>query len=268
MSALFDFKFNYSIFRQLYQDFVHVKVGDNAQDFGIHKGLLCEASSYFKGALSRGFQEAQEKIVHLREDDVETFQRFHLWLYTGCVLDSDESLESLSPRPLIDLYIWADLRGIPKLQDLVSDMLQTSLLATLQIDAKPLESALIQLVYNRTLKTSSLRKLWTFYYSNLDPQRFKDVIAEDAAADDLPREFLHDILLSLKRRVKEPSPGKMIARGYFMSGCRLQFMAKGLRVRKALFSTVVGVRTGDSMFCLAARTFSYLIAIHSKVRNH
>ncbi|MCJ1315119.1 hypothetical protein MMC15_000435 [Xylographa vitiligo] len=174
---------------QLYQDFVHVKVGDNAQDFGIHKGLLCEASSYFKGALSRGFQEAQEKIVHLREDDVETFQRFHLWLYTGCVLDSDESLESLSPRPLIDLYIWADLRGIPKLQDLVSDMLQTSLLATLQIDAKPLESALIQLVYNRTLKTSSLRKLWTFYYSNLDPQRFKDVIAEDAAADDLPREF-------------------------------------------------------------------------------
>ncbi|MCJ1435528.1 hypothetical protein MMC27_004902 [Xylographa pallens] len=212
---------------QLYQDFVHVKIGDNAQDFGVHKGLLCEASSYFKGALSRDFQEAREKIVHLREDDVGTFQRFHLWLYTGCILDSDESLESLSPRLLVDLYIWADLRGIPKLQDLISDMLQTSLVATLQIDAKPLDSALIHLIYNRTMKDSPLRKLWTFYYSNLDPNKFKDVIMEDEAAEDLPREFLHDMLLSLKRRVKEPSPSTIIARGYFMSGCRLHNHGEG-----------------------------------------
>ncbi|MCJ1415786.1 hypothetical protein MMC32_002119 [Xylographa parallela] len=204
---------------QLYQDIVHVRIGHNAQDFGVHKGLLCEASSYFKGALSRDFQEAREMIVHLREDDVGTFERFHLWLYTGSILDSDESLESLSQRSLIDLYIWADLRGIPKLQDLVSDMLQTSLIATLQIGAKPLDSALIHLVYSHTMKSSPLRKLWTCYYTNLDSNKFKDRIMEDEAAEDLPRDFLHDMLLSLKRQIREPSPSTMIARGYFMSGC-------------------------------------------------
>jgi len=219
---------------QLYQEFVHVKVGTNSQDFGVHKGLLCEASSYFKGALSGDFQEARENTVNLREDDVGTFQRFHLWLYTGCILDSDESLESLSPRPLIDLYIWADLRGIPKLQDLVSDMLQTSLLATLQVDAKSLDSAFIHLVYNHTLKSSPLRKLWTFYYSNLEPNKFKDMITEDEAADNIPREFLHDILLSLKRRIKEPSPSTVIARGYFLSGCRLHVHGEGAPCAKSV----------------------------------
>ncbi|MCJ1389250.1 hypothetical protein MMC18_002106 [Xylographa bjoerkii] len=218
---------------QLYQEFVHVKVGTNSQDFGIHKGLLCEASSSFKGALSRDFQEARENTVYLRDDDVRTFQRFHFWLYTGGILDSDESLETLSPRPLIDLYIWADLRGIPKLQDLISDMLQTSILATLQPDAKPLDLAFVHLVYHNTMKSSLLRKLWTFYYSNLEHNKFKDMITEDEAADDLPREFLHDILLSLKRRVKEPTAGKIIARGYFLSGCRLHVHGEGAPCAKS-----------------------------------
>ena len=221
-------------FRQLYQDFVHVKVGANTQDFGIHKGLLCEASSYFKGALSHDFQEARENIVYLREDAVETFQRFQLWLYTGHILDSDESVELLSPRPLIDLYIWADLRGIPKLQDLVSDLLQTSLLATLQADGKPLDSAFIHLIYNSTLKNSPLRRLWTFYYSNLEQGKFKDVIAADEAADDLPREFLHDVLLSLKRRVTLPISSTIVARGYFLSGCRLHVHGEGVPCARSL----------------------------------
>ena len=214
---------------------MHVKVGDNAQDFGIHQGLLSEASSYFIEALSRDFREPREKIFRLREDDVKTFQHFHFWLYTGSVLDSDESLKSVRLQPLIELYNWATLRDVPKLQDFIIDMLQIRLLASLPIKAKPLDSALIHLVYKHTPKYSPLRELWTLYYSYLDDWRFQNVIAKEDATGDLPREFLHDVLFILKRRVNERDLSAIIARGYFVSGCHLHVHGEGALCAKSAF---------------------------------
>lgn len=62
--------------------------------FGMHKGLLCRESLYFKAALEGHFKEATEGFV-LDDEDPEVFQRFNTWLYTGKVLASDEEVSKV-----------------------------------------------------------------------------------------------------------------------------------------------------------------------------
>ncbi|MCJ1475312.1 hypothetical protein MMC13_003974 [Lambiella insularis] len=214
---------------QLYKEFVHVNVGKDAQDFGIHKGLLCEASSYFKAAFAGDFQEARENLVHLREDDAGSFQRFQLWLYTGTIFDVGESIDSLSQKFLIELYVWADLRGIPKLQDSLMDILQISLESTFKDDGKPLDPALIELVYSSTLQSSPLRTLWAHYYSLLGISTSPSLFKEDKTLGDLPRDFLLDIISVLLKKAGETKTKSKAGRGYeYLPSCRLHAHGQGV----------------------------------------
>ena len=131
-----------------------MKVGKDAKDFGLHKGLLCNSSQYFRAAFEGSFKEAEEQVLLLPEDDVEVFQLFQFWLYYRKLLDTGETIEDLSPVLLVDLYIFAETRCIPQLQDLTTDALIHQIDVTNMI---PTET--IPQIYENTTETSPLRRL-------------------------------------------------------------------------------------------------------------
>lgn len=132
---------------------MHVKVGKDAKDFGLHKGLLCNSSQYFRAAFEGSFKEAEEQVLLLPEDDVEVFQLFQFWLYYRKLLDTGESVADLSRSLLIGLYLFAETRCISQLQDLTIDALIR------KIDVgKKIPTGAIPRIYENTTETSPLRR--------------------------------------------------------------------------------------------------------------
>lgn len=66
--------------RLLGYSIVHIKVGDDLKDFGIHKDLICHHSPYFKAAFHSGFEESITGIMRLPETKPEVFELFYHWL--------------------------------------------------------------------------------------------------------------------------------------------------------------------------------------------
>ncbi len=149
---------------------VVVIVGPQKQVFPLHKEILCAVSSYFRSALEGSFVEGLTQKIELPEDDVTVFKYFRVWLYSSIIQDSlpsasqaeDESESESESKPdtdigwkiLLDLYIFADMRDIPLLQNATMDAIiwKSDLASTFISD-------LIHYVYDRTAAKSPLRKL-------------------------------------------------------------------------------------------------------------
>ncbi|KAG4431694.1 hypothetical protein IFR05_012818 [Cadophora sp. M221] len=76
----------------LFSEIVHIKVGKDLKDFGVHKDLIC--------------------IMKLPETDTEVFELFVHWLYTQVLWNKDDDGED-EKRPaletMMDLYLFADM---------------------------------------------------------------------------------------------------------------------------------------------------------------
>jgi len=135
----------------LYDTVVYIKVAAQHKKFCLHKGLLCDVSASFKCALTAHFKEAQEGVIDLVDEDPKIFERFNSWLYTGGVLSEGEELDLGSWSFLIELYIFAEKRIIPSLQDLLLDtMIHLHLIKTCSMN-------LITTYWSRISSTSRLR---------------------------------------------------------------------------------------------------------------
>ena len=189
-----------------------IKVGPDSVNFGIHKGLLCHYSFYFKAALTGEFKEASEGIVVLRDEDVDVFKRFNEWLYTRALigpekdLDSDEdcySEEDLDSeedsnlicqyRMFIRLYIFAEKRGIAALQNAVTD-------AIIIFFRKPrtvLAQDTIALAWENTSQDSGLHRLLVdiCVRKTFIEKAFKTEKQRTA----LPKDFLIELVLALTK---------------------------------------------------------------------
>lgn len=133
---------------------MQVKVGKGARVFAIHRGLLCDRSAYFRAAFEGGFKEAEEQIMALPEEDVEVFELFQFWLYSDRLLDTDESVADLSASLLIGLYLFAEARCIPQLQNMSIDALILNITVTEKFPARDLHR-----IYDNTAETSPLRRV-------------------------------------------------------------------------------------------------------------
>lgn len=124
----------------LFDTIVTILVGPDHVKFEIHKALLCHRSAYFKGALTGRFKEAREGIVTLEDEDPETFSRFHAWLYTGSCMKDDDTTP-LTIAPALQLWLFAEKRLVPDLQNAIVDQLIKSCVKTYAADS-PLVSEL------------------------------------------------------------------------------------------------------------------------------
>ncbi|KAF3048987.1 hypothetical protein E8E11_009621 [Didymella keratinophila] len=77
----------------VYDMIIQVIVGKDApRTFQVHKGLLCYFSEYFARAFNnKNWQESEDGVVRLVDDDAQTFQLFYNWLYTGHIRDDKKT---------------------------------------------------------------------------------------------------------------------------------------------------------------------------------
>ena len=176
--------------RESFSAIIQVKVGP-AKTFTVHKGILCRSSSYFKAALEGGFKESKDQVLRLPDDDPVVFSHFQLWLYTGNIIASHESPKDITWKVLISLYLFGDVRGIPRLQNEAIDLFIDKNVAMSQVPGDQLN-----LIYENTLDSSPLRKLivdlFTFRVTLTDNSWFNE---QPKAL--YPQQFLIDLAKSL-----------------------------------------------------------------------
>lgn len=169
---------------------VQVKVGPE-KTFVNHKGILCRSAAYFKAALEGEFKESKDEVLELPEDDPVVFSHFELWLYTGNILESHESVEDIGWDILTKIYLFGDARGIPELQNEAIDLYIDKNHAIHEIATNQLN-----FIYENTLENSPLRKLlvdiMTFRTNLSHPQWFREQVKSD-----YPKQFLLDLVKSL-----------------------------------------------------------------------
>lgn len=103
---------------------VHIKVGPELVDFGIHENLPCHYSKYFRGAFKTLFQEAKTGEMSFPETSADVFELFGHWIYYQTLLDLEPDLDLL-----LDLYVFAEMTRIPSLMNLVLvDLEKTSVI--------------------------------------------------------------------------------------------------------------------------------------------
>ena len=146
----------------MYDTIVRITVGSEKALFHVHKGLICNASAYFKAAFEGEFKEASEQLLDLPEERPQMFKRFLLWLYSGSIIESPkETCDKIHWKDLFGLYIFGDARSIPALQNAVIDALIDK---CEQTDAIPTHYFVY--IYDNTVDKSPLRRLvvdWIIY---------------------------------------------------------------------------------------------------------
>ena len=79
--------------RRLGRGVITIHVGDeeDMQPFTVHEALICTRSNFFRNVISGNSKEAQEKTVHLPEDDPTIFALYEQLLYSGRLPSESET---------------------------------------------------------------------------------------------------------------------------------------------------------------------------------
>ncbi|MCJ1243483.1 hypothetical protein MMC30_000680 [Trapelia coarctata] len=188
-----------------YNEIVHLKVGPDKIDFGIHKNLLCSASSWFKDVLTQGSSEAKEGVICLPDDSLETLEFFNLWLYTNTLNDPDSNKPPSCWRLLIDIYLWAGYRGVSRLQNFTIDTIRAKL-----APGESMPSIMVDRTYSATPQPMKLRSLVATSFLGRNGGSFKTLAAycDDSGGRSTltteihpPLEFLYDLILLQKEKL-------------------------------------------------------------------
>lgn len=181
--------------RHLLDTIITIKLEPAGETFHIHKGLLCYASPVFRAMMQHDWKEKQDGCIVLKDEDPEVFRRFMHWLYYGTVLDSDETIRTISPQELAHCYFLADRRDIPALQNYLMDLLlhQADTLSYFLSSIQPL-------VWANTSENSPLRKLLVdlMAFAADVPRIFED----ENEKDHFDKCFVVDVLIRTHRTPK------------------------------------------------------------------
>ncbi|KAI5201604.1 hypothetical protein E4T39_05169, partial [Aureobasidium subglaciale] len=161
----------------------YVEVIVAGTSFTISKYLLCSRSSFFDRALNGSFREANESKIIL-DECLDLFLIFHTWLFslgldfveTG-FRSSDDTGGENRQRVYLEIYIFADRLGIPKLGN--AALLQLDKVTRPEGLPSRFGIATIRLAYESVPKSS---RLWKYLMA----------IERDANKCSLPRRAAED----------------------------------------------------------------------------
>ncbi|MCJ1243484.1 hypothetical protein MMC30_000681 [Trapelia coarctata] len=180
---------------------VSIIAGAEKRVFVIHKGLLCSISDYFRAAIDGSIEEAEEQKIELLQDDPEVVGRFQLWLYSEKVLDKGEKSTALEYSMLVNLYVFAESRCIPRLQN---DLIDAILRKSRQEHRSPTPSD--GDMYSNTASSSPLRKLVIDMAARLG-----ELNRPSWELDKYPKDYMVSLVLALHElkelRVEDPDSG-------------------------------------------------------------
>ena len=166
---------------------LHVGKDLSKKTFRIHKGLLCDASPVFKAELEGSFKEAVEQTIDLPEEDVTVFDMFMLWIYGGSLLEKEESAKSFTQKTVINIYVFAEARHMPGLQNAAIDLLIDQMVASNQVEIEN-----VKYIYENTWVTSPLRKLYVAVFAGCGQASW----LTDYYKPYLPQDFMFDLSIA------------------------------------------------------------------------
>ena len=159
----------------------------------MHKKLLCDTSGFFQAALNGNFKESTSQTIEMAEDDADVFHCFQYWAYTGVIEQEPRNHSDISWHTLIDLYIFAEVRCIPALQNTAINVLIRKHESS---PRAPIEE--YRYIYENTAEKSPLRKFlatWAAHRGSLSKDWFlKRTI--------YPVDFVIDLSLALYDRIQ------------------------------------------------------------------
>ena len=175
-------------------------MGPKEVEFGIHKSLLCHVSSYFQAALTGSFKEATEGVIHLPDEKLDIFKRFNEWLYTHVII-SQEDISKPSWTPLLALYVFAEKRGIPSLQNSVIDAM-----ITLRARTGSLPCLAVEYAWQNTSEKSGLHCLLVDLYTHI---KSKEGLRDKLDRLYAVKQFVLEVVVSFYEAKKDGTVLKM-----------------------------------------------------------
>ncbi|KAH6010119.1 hypothetical protein HBI67_171860 [Parastagonospora nodorum] len=182
---------------------IRVFVGSqpNFEEFSVHEGLICPRSEFFCNSVKGPWKESEERTVNLSENEPDVFRVYLKYLYTGtlavknaaCGGNDDSSIVADEYATLSKLFVLAE-----KLMD---EDGKTAILAAISARSQePFSDKIlyypaidsVQIIYEGTPEHSPARKLLVTLYTNFVTFAF---VTEKS--DAVPKDFLHDLSLSL-----------------------------------------------------------------------
>ena len=158
----------------------------------MHKKLLCDTSGYFRAALCGSFQEAQTQTIDLPEDDAEVFCYFQYWAYTGAIEHAPRHRLETPWRTVARLYVFAEARCIPGLQNGAMDVLICKHQAAARAPVHE-----YGYIYDNTAERSPVRRFlaeWAAHRGELNKGWFED-------RSIYPVDFTIDLALALYEKI-------------------------------------------------------------------
>ena len=157
----------------------------------MHKELICYHSDFFRATLDGSFNEAENNVVDLPEDDVEVFKDFETWLYTKKLLNVKKVTQK--SLHLIKVFIFADKIRVLGLKNATLDKLR---MRATKDHIAPATPDAIHYAWENTAAGSPLRRLLTDIFAyNVKPESAE----EDILA--YPIEFIADVTIVNMRRL-------------------------------------------------------------------
>ena len=152
----------YYYLSSLYSEIVHVKVG--SQDFGIHKGLLCQQSKHFKAALNGSSTEAMDGTIKLLDIHENVFEIIYTWLYTTKLTKEIDGKDvECSLGRTVSLFLFGQKFDMPAL---CNDSID---LVIRHYEKENLMVASIRRMYKETAPGSPLRRVVVATYVHYFP---------------------------------------------------------------------------------------------------
>ncbi|KAH6642946.1 hypothetical protein C7974DRAFT_469178 [Boeremia exigua] len=181
-----------------FKDTVVVCVEDNKKrkEYTLLRRLLVWHSSYFAAALDPegGWSQDKQQLLNL-ECSHSTFEVFCCWIHTNRLKDPVTDMERvkdiyLSTRSLLDVWVFADFRGIPALGNAAIDMLHEKIMAKSAVHAN-----IVKMTYEKTAVGSRFRAYLIHLY------KYTAMLSDMVAHPNLyTAEFLCEVLPFLSHR--------------------------------------------------------------------
>lgn len=159
-----------------------VCVGEHAKTFVMHRDIAIHHSSFFKVALSNDWKEAQEKRISLPDCEIEIFEDYLQWIYTGEVAYYSELPKQA--LELVKLWILGDFLGDQNFCNAVGGGLFSQPIAA--------GSDAINYLYDHTSQDSPLRSHMFSIWASRTSIAF--VARLFATNREYPKDFVIDLL--------------------------------------------------------------------------
>ena len=147
--------------RYLGREIVHIRAGQEQQDYGIHKSLICNSSLYFKAAFNSGFEESKTGVMRLGEVDPGVFDLFYTYLYTNVLWSNEDNASAIREKYALGLYAFADMIQMPLLKNATIRLIYEEIMLNKNDDTGlvKMKPSTLAYVWENTVESSPLRRL-------------------------------------------------------------------------------------------------------------